>query len=910
MNFIKSSLLGLGLVCSLLAQQPGAPNVGVYVPGSGTGGGASDFSGLTGSATCSQLPAFAGGDVTSSAGTCVLSIGAGKVLESMLGFTDVTTGNSSTGAHGLLRKLNNDATYYMDGTGNWSIPTGSSAASLGLVVSKTSATIAHLSTGKRRYNNSFPELLNACDVTLTSGSSGNILFYLKTDASFNYALASGLAATQSGDCVSDGTQATFPIGTLALGFCTVSSSLNISSCISYDVVGWDQISGTNGLVCSDNSCQVDDATRPSFGSSNTVPPSCSAVGQLYFDTDAASSQKMYYCNGSTYELTAGSGSGDMLLGTAQTSTAKKTFSPTGTAAGLMLTCAALPSSPANGDIACDSADSNQVKVRSNGSWVTVGSGGSMTYPGAGIPLSTGSAWGTSYSTSGSGNVALTTSAVFTTPNLGTPSALTLTNATDLPISTGVSGLGSGVATALATFSSANLRAAATDESGTGALLFAGGNIGAATGTSLDLTGALTTGGATNSCDGTAGCLQLAQGTAPSGQATTGIQVVAPTSVTSYRMVMPGSSSTGFLLGTNSSNVNTVSFVGSTGTGTVVLNTDPTLSGTVTLNGTLKATSISTGATPPSYPSGGTGGAEVIGEGSAPTSNCVVAGVQCLYADSGTHAMMLSGDGRPAAPIVVAASSTTTTQFLAATATAHAPAYRAIAAGDIPTLNQSTTGSAATLTTARAIYGNNFDGSAALAQVIASTYGGTGNGFTKFTGPATAERTFTLPNSDATILYSGGALGTPSSGTATNITGLPVSTGISGLGTGVATFLATPSGANFNSMIAAGGVPIAQSSKSADYTTVLADGGTQILHPTADNNARTFTIDSNANVAYPVGTTITFINQINTLTIAITSDTLQLAGSATTGSRTIAAGGMGTAIKVTSTLWFISGPGVS
>lgn len=41
----------------------------------------------------------------------------------------------------------------------------------------------------------------------------------------------------------------------------------------------------------------------------------------------------------------------------------------------------------------------------------------------------------------------------------------------------------------------------------------------------------------------------------------------------------------------------------------------------------------------------------------------------------------------------------------------------------------------------------------------------------------------------------GALGTPSSGTATNLTGLPVSTGISGLGTGVATFLATPSSAN-------------------------------------------------------------------------------------------------------------------
>lgn len=68
----------------------------------------------------------------------------------------------------------------------------------------------------------------------------------------------------------------------------------------------------------------------------------------------------------------------------------------------------------------------------------------------------------------------------------------------------------------------------------------------------------------------------------------------------------------------------------------------------------------------------------------------------------------------------------------------------------PTLNQSTTGSAATLTTPRSIYGNNFDGSAALSQVIGSAYGGTGNGFTKFSGPTTAERTFTLPDASATI----------------------------------------------------------------------------------------------------------------------------------------------------------------
>jgi len=65
-----------------------------------------------------------------------------------------------------------------------------------------------------------------------------------------------------------------------------------------------------------------------------------------------------------------------------------------------------------------------------------------------------------------------TSPTLTTPDLGTPSAGTLTNATGLPVATGISGLGTSVATFLATPSSANLAAAVTGETGTGALVFA------------------------------------------------------------------------------------------------------------------------------------------------------------------------------------------------------------------------------------------------------------------------------------------------------------------------------------------------------------------------------------------------------------------------------------------------------
>lgn len=89
-----------------------------------------------------------------------------------------------------------------------------------------------------------------------------------------------------------------------------------------------------------------------------------------------------------------------------------------------------------------------------------------------LPVASGGT-GTNTST-GSGSVVLNTSPSLTTPNIGTPSAGTLTNCTGLPVATGISGLGTNVATFLATPSSANLAAAVTGETGTGALVFGTG----------------------------------------------------------------------------------------------------------------------------------------------------------------------------------------------------------------------------------------------------------------------------------------------------------------------------------------------------------------------------------------------------------------------------------------------------
>ena len=110
----------------------------------------------------------------------------------------------------------------------------------------------------------------------------------------------------------------------------------------------------------------------------------------------------------------------------------------------------------------------------------------------------------------------------------------------------------------------------------------------------------------------------------------------------------------------------------------------------------------------------------------------------------------------------------------------------------------------------------------------------------------------------------------------------------------------------------GYINIPQNSNSANYTCVLDDAGKHIFHPSADTTARTFTIPANSSVAYEIGTTLTFVNQNGggVITIAITTDTCRLAVTGVTTNKFLAANGICTAMKITSTEWIISGSGLS
>lgn len=150
----------------------------------------------------------------------------------------------------------------------------------------------------------------------------------------------------------------------------------------------------------------------------------------------------------------------------------------------------------------------------NGGALGTPSSGTLTNA-TGLPVSTGiSGFGTGVATALGVNVGSAGAFVTFNGALGTPSSGTLTNATGLPVSTGISGLASGIATFLATPSSANLRSALTDEVGTGSAYFTGGALGTpASGTATNLTGLPISTGLTGAGTGVLAALAVNVGSA-------------------------------------------------------------------------------------------------------------------------------------------------------------------------------------------------------------------------------------------------------------------------------------------------------------------------------------------------------------------------------------------------------------
>ena len=155
----------------------------------------------------------------------------------------------------------------------------------------------------------------------------------------------------------------------------------------------------------------------------------------------------------------------------------------------------------------------------------------------------------------------------------------------------------------------------------------------------------------------------------------------------------------------------------------------------------------------------------------------------------------------------------------------------------------------------------------------------------------ANSTITLGNATLTL---GSTTSTVGNLTLSNVT---VSSGTVSANAGVATS---------DSVNVVGYMGLPQNSQNTNYNVVIGDAGKHLYHP-AGQAAGTYTIPANSNVAFTVGTAITFVNMsANAVTVAVTTDTIYLASSGTTGNRTLAQYGIATAVKITSTSWLISG----
>lgn len=175
-----------------------------------------------------------------------------------------------------------------------------------------------------------------------------------------------------------------------------------------------------------------------------------------------------------------------------------------------------------------------------------------------------------------------------------------------------------------------------------------------------------------------------------------------------------------------------------------------------------------------------------------------------------------------------------------------------------------------------------------------------------TGNVTGNVTGTATNVSGTVTVAHGGTGGTTQATARTGLGAAASganTDITSLSNGV-TLAAV--GTQSASTLGYLGLPVA-GTKTVNYASILSDQSKAWLF---NGSSLTATIPANSSIAFPVGTILSYVNlNATALTVSITTDTMTLAGTTSTGNRTVAQNGIFTAIKTSATTWLCSGPGV-
>jgi hypothetical protein len=350
---------------------------------------------------------------------------------------DNTDLNASTLRHGLLRKLNGDNTYFLAGDGSWLVPAGGGGGDV-TGSSTTTFTNKTISGATNTLSNIGNSSLTNSSISINGSSialGGSVSSLALTSGHLGQFAAT--TSAQLAGVVSDET------GTGALVFANTPTLVT-------PVLGVATATSVNKVTL----------TAPATGSTLTIAEGSSLItaGAYAVTFTATATTGVTLPTTGTLSTLAGS----------ETLTNKTLTSPT------LVT-------PTLGVATATSINKVTLTAPATGSTLTIAEGASLITAGAyAVTFTATATTGVTLPTTGTlatlaGSETFTnktlTSPTLTTPVLGTPSSGTLTNCTSLPISTGVSGLGTGVATFLATPSSANLAAAITNETGSSTLVF-------------------------------------------------------------------------------------------------------------------------------------------------------------------------------------------------------------------------------------------------------------------------------------------------------------------------------------------------------------------------------------------------------------------------------------------------------